>query len=113
MDEKLKINVYDENDNVIKTAEAQVVDLRFGTIRRLMEVLKVDDINDTSELLKTVYKAWNQITKILEKAFPDIKDDDWDNVKLSELVPVLMIILKSSFVQMLTIPTDSKNLTAE
>lgn len=113
MEDKLTINIYDENDDIVKTAEAKVVDLRFGTIRRLMEVLNVDDINDTSELLKTVYKAWNQITNILEKAFPDIEDDDWDNVKLSELIPVLMVILKSSFVQMMTIPTDSKNLKAE
>ena len=113
MENKLVINVYDDNDNIIKTSEAQVVDFRFGTIRRLMEVLKVDDINDTAELLKTLYKAWNQITNILEKAFPDMHDDDWDNVKLSELLPVLMVIMKSSFIQMMAIPTDSKNLTAE
>ena len=111
--EELKINVYDENDNIIKTSEAQVVDLRFGTIRSLMELLKVDDINDTAQLLKTVYSAWAQVTKILEKVFPDMEAEDWENIKLSELMPLLIVILKSSFAQILTIPTDSKNVTRE
>ena len=110
---ELKINVYDENDNVIKTSEAKVIDLRFGTIRSLMELLNVEDIDDTAELLRTVYKAWNQITAILGKVFPDMEDSDWDNIKLSELLPILVIILKSSFVQILTIPSDSKNSIAE
>lgn len=107
--DNLKINIYDENDNIIRTSEAQVIDLRFGVVRRLMELLKVDDINNTAELLKTVMGAWNQLTTILNKVFPDVTDEDWDNVKLSELIPVLMIILKSSFVQMLAIPADNES----
>lgn len=111
--ENLKINVYDENDKVIKTSEAKVIDLRFGTVRSLMELLNVEDIDDTAELLRTVYKAWAQITAILGKVFPDMQDEDWDNIKLNELLPILVIILKSSFVQLLSIPNDSKNLKAE
>lgn len=111
--EKLELNVYDENDNIVKTSEAQVIDLRFGTIRSLMELLKVDDINDTAQLLRTVYGAWTQITGILSRVFPDMEEQDWDNIKLSELMPLLVIILKSSFAQILTIPTDSKNVTRE
>jgi hypothetical protein len=38
-----------------------------------------------------------------------MKDEDWDNVKVSELIPVILEILKYSFTQMLSIPTDSKN----
>ena len=107
--ENLKINVYDDEDNVLKTAEAKIVDLRYGTIRNLMELLNVEDINDTGELLKKVYSAWGEVTKILTRVFPEMEDGDWDNVKLSELMPILVIILKSSFVQMLSIPTESKN----
>lgn len=107
--DKLILNVYDDKDNVTKTSEAQLVDLRFGTIRSLMELLNVDDINDTSQLLKTVYGAWEQIITILGRVFPDMAEEDWENIKLSELLPILVIILKSSFVQILSIPNDSKN----
>lgn len=107
--ENLKLNVYNDNDEVIKTAEAKFIDLRFGTIRSLMELLNVEDINDTSELLKKIYSAWNEVIKILSRVFPEMEEGDWDNIKLSELIPMLVVILKSSFVQMLAIPADSKN----
>jgi hypothetical protein len=107
--DKLILNVYDEKDKIIKTSEAQLVDLRFGTIRSLMELLNVDDMNDTGELLKTVYGAWSQIIAILGRVFPDMTDEDWENIKLSELLPILVVILKSSFAHILTIPNDSKN----
>lgn len=109
MEETIKLNVYDENDNIIKTVEAQFVELRFGTIRGLMELLNVENIDDTGELLKIVYQAWDKLTSIMNKMFPDLNEDDWDNLKLSEVIPVLLRILRTSFVQILSIPTESKN----
>lgn len=109
MGNKLILNAYDENDNVTKTCEAQVIDLKFGTIRSIMKLLNVDNIEDTTTLLNTVYGAWDQLTQILSGCFPEMEDDDWDNVKLNELLPVLVEILKSTFAQILTIPKDSKN----
>lgn len=105
----LILNVYDDENKIVKTSKAELVDLKFGAIRRLMKLLNIDDINDTAELLKTVYSAWDQLTKILNGCFPDLSEDDWDNVKVSELMPALMSILKYSFTQMLTIPVDQKN----
>ena len=106
---ELKLNVYDDENNVVKTATAEVMELKFGSIRSLMKLLNIDDINDTAQLLKVVYGAWEQLTKILNSCFPDMTDEDWDNVKVSELVIVLVAILKYSFTQMLSIPADSKN----
>lgn len=110
---KLTLNIYDEKDNVIRTEEARFIDLRFGTVRSLMELLNVENINDTAQLLKTVYSAWDQVTGILSKVFPDMTEDDWENVKLSELMPLLVGILKGSFVEILAIPTDQKNAARE
>ena len=106
---ELKLNVYNDENKVVKTATAEVMELKFGSIRSLMKLLNVDNIDDTAQLLKVVYGAWDQLTKILNSCFPDMTDEDWDNVKVSELVVVLVTILKYSFTQMLSIPTDSKN----
>ena len=105
----MKINVYDDNDNIVKVAEAKVIDLKFGTIRSLMELLNIDSVEDTGELLKTIYGAWDQIVAILDKCFPTREYGDWENVKLKELVPVLVEILKFSFSEILKVPKDSKN----
>ena len=106
---EIKLNVYDEKNNIVKTSTAEVIELKFGPIRKLMKLLNVDDINDTAQLLTAVYGAWDELTKILNKCFPDMTDEDWDNVKLQELIPALVAILKYSFSEMLTIPTDPKN----
>lgn len=109
----MKLNVYDDNDNIVKTCEAQAVDLKFGTIRSLMKLLNVEDIQDTAALLKTVYGAWEQLTKILNSCFPEMEDEDWDNVKLTELMPILVEIMKSAFTEILKIPNDPKNMKGE
>lgn len=107
--EKITINVYDEKNEIAKTCEARIVDLKFGTIRKLMNLLKIDDIDNTSELLKVVYSAWDEITVVLNQCFPDMEDSDWDSVKVNELLPVIVDIAKSAFAEMLTLPTSSKN----
>lgn len=103
------INVYDNDNNVIKSCSAVDASLKFGAIRSIMKLLKIDDINDTGALLKVIYDAWEQLTAILNQCFPDMAEEDWDNVKLDELVPVVVGILKVSFGKILTIPSDSKN----
>ena len=109
MNTNLEIKVYDEQGNVKKTCVAEMVDLEFGAVRSIMEILNVESVNNTADLLKTVYGAWNQLTAILSKCFPGMEYADWDHVKLKELMPILVMILKYSFAEILTIPKDPKN----
>ena len=108
-DKKLTINVYDDEGNVIKTCEAVSVKLKFGAIRSLMELLNVENIENSTELLKTIYSAWEELITILNKCFPEMEYEDWDNVELNELIPVTVDILKYSFGEILNIPRNSKN----
>ena len=105
---ELKITVYDDNDNVMKECTAQTVDVKFGQVAAIMELLDVEAMDNSMELLKTVRKAWKQLTRILSKIFPDMEDDDWENVSVKELLPVVVVIIKDSIAEMLAIP-KSKN----
>ena len=100
------LNVYDVEGNVIKTVEAENLDIEFGHIRSIMRLLDVDNINDTWALLKTVYSAWDKLTEVLSSVFPDMEDEDWEHVKIKELVPELLQIVRDSFAEILTIPTE-------
>nr|DAS45615.1 MAG TPA: hypothetical protein [Caudoviricetes sp.] len=106
---KLSLNVYDEKGEIKKTCEAQTVDLEFGTIRALMKVLNVDKMNDSAELLSILYGAWEQVIEVLNRCFPDMEQEDWEHVKVKELLPIVLSILKTSFAEILSIPKDPKN----
>ena len=105
---ELKITVYDDNDNVMKECTAQTVDVKFGQVAAIMELLDVESVEDSIQMMRMIKKAWKQLVRILSKIFPDMEEDDWDNVSLKELLPVLVMILKDSFKEMMTIP-KSKN----
>ena len=105
---ELQITVYDDNDNVVKKCTAQTVDIKFGQISAIMELIDVENIENNAELLKTVHRAWKQLKKILGKIFPDMTEEDWDYISVKELLPVVLAILKDSFREMMTIP-KSKN----
>ena len=105
---ELKITVYDDNDNVMKECTAQTVDVKFGQVASIMELLDVESVEDSLQLMRMIKKAWKQLIKILSKIFPDMEDDDWNNVSLKELLPVLILILRDSFKEMMAIP-KSKN----
>ena len=100
-------------DGQERIATAKVVDIKFGTVRKLMQLVKVDDIDNTYDLLHAVMEAWDEIKIVLAEIFPDVTEEEMDSVKLSELIPSVMLVLKQSFAKVLTIPSDSKNGRAE
>ena len=108
MNEELKITVYDDNGKEVKQCEATPINFRFGTVRNLIKLLQIDNTEDTYELLKLIYESWEELTKLLSECFPDMEYDDWENVELKELVPIVYAILKYAFGEILTIP-QSKN----
>ena len=106
----LVLKIYDESGKtIIKSYESTTYDLMFGTVMNLMELLKIEEIDNQMEMLKTIHKAWDEIKNVLSKVFPEVTEDDWKHVKVKELLPIIVEIAKFSVTEMFTIPTDSKN----
>lgn len=106
----LTINVYDDQGKeVVKTCKSNTYDLMFGTVMTLMELLKIEELDDKIQMLKTVHGAWDEIKNVLSDVFSEMTDDDWKHVKVKELLPVIIEIAKFSVSEMFSIPTDSKN----
>lgn len=106
---ELKINVYDEDDNIVKTCTAELIDIKFGQISAIMELIDLDEIEDSYKLLKNVRKTWKQLKKILSRIFPDMTEEDWEFVSMRELLPVIVITLKDSAVEIIKNIPKSKN----
>lgn len=103
------LNVYDSEDNIVKQAEATPVTIKFGAIRKLMKLLKVDNIENTFDIISVVSDVWDELTTILVKCFPDMTEEDFDNVKLDELIAAVIAVLKLSLAKLGQIPSDEKN----
>lgn len=103
----LVLKIYDDSGKtVVKSYESKTYDLMFGTVMKLMELLKIEDMDDQLEMLKTIYGAWEEIKTVLEGVFPEATDDDWKHVRVKELLPMILEIAKFSVTEMFTIPTE-------
>jgi hypothetical protein len=103
----LILKIYDDSGkNIVKSYESKTYDLMFGTVMKLMELLKIEDMDDQLEMLKTIYSAWEEIKTVLAGVFPGATDDDWKHVRVKELLPMILEIAKFSVTEMFTIPTE-------
>ena len=107
---ELTLNIYDKTGrNIIRTAKADTFDLMFGTVMSLMELLKIEDMDDQLELLKVVAGAYDEITGVLSAVFPDVTETEWKFVKVKELMPIIIDIAKFAVSETFVIPKNPKN----
>ena len=102
------LNVYNDDDKIVKQAEATPTSIKFGAVRRLMKLLKIEDATNTWDILNVVSEVWDELIVLLNKCFPEMTDADWDNVKLEELIPAVLSVIRLSFSKLNEIPQDSE-----
>jgi hypothetical protein len=106
----IKIKVYEDDlKTVKKEVRAELIEIPFGVVRKFMSLFQIKDFNDTSTVLNTIANSWDQITKLLDRIFPEMEEADWDGVKMKELLTVVTAVLKYAFGEMLAVPVDEKN----
>ena len=106
----IKLTIYNEDmETVKKECTANMVKVPFGLVRKLMNLFKVETLEDTTQILNIVMDSWDEVTALLDRIFPDVEPEDWDYVDTGELVRVIYALLKCAFAEMVKIPTDPKN----
>lgn len=108
-DTRLLLKIYDDDDNVIKEVEADIVRIRWGTMNRIFELANIENVEDMNEMLKMVSGAWEAFKKVLGKIFKGMTDDDWDGVYVEDLVPIVYKILMKSFMKINQVTEQEKN----
>ena len=106
----IKLTIYNEDmETVKKKCTANMVKVPFGLIRKLMNLFKVENLQDTTQILEIIMTSWEDVTKLLWRIFPDVTEEEWDYVDTSELMRVILSLIKYVFAEMVKIPTDPKN----
>lgn len=105
--DNITLKIYDKSGkNVVKIYEAEPYDLPFGTVRKLMAIVKIEDMENQAELLKTVAGAWDEILNVLYSVFPECTEEEWDTIKAKEVLSVIIQIAKSAISDIFVIPTE-------
>lgn len=104
---EIKLKIYDnEFKNVEREVTAQKCVISFGTVRKFVKIFKVDDMKNGTEIFETIVDAFDEVTCVLSRIFPDVKEDEWNRVDVNELVPLVIDIAKFIFRGMFKIPTQ-------
>lgn len=106
---EIKLPVKNKKGEIVKEVTAMTPAIYFGTISNLMELLDINDTTSSMELLKKVSTAWKEIVEILSDIFPEVTEDEWKCVRLNDLVPIVLQVIRYTFSEIMTIPSDSKN----
>ena len=88
----LRLNIYN-GKNIEKTYVADEIDIMFGTVEDLLDVIDFDDLNDEKEVVKVVIKTLNNLKPFLKQIFDGLTDDEIKRTKLKELVPLFVDIV--------------------
>lgn len=105
-----KLKIYEKDGKTVKREiEKKEYDLTFGFVMELMELLKISEEETELQILLKMTKAWDEVTRLLDEVFPGVKREEWKSVKVKELVPLIIEILKEGVGIVLEIPGDEKN----
>lgn len=110
---ELKLNVY-KGKQIEKTYTAETYDLMFGTLEDIINIIDLDAFNNTDNaefvgaVAKIIVKGFDQFKPLLKDIFPGLTDDELRRVKVSEIVPVVLDVIKYTFTEMMP-GTNGKN----
>lgn len=89
----LRLNIYN-GKTIEKTYVADEIDIMFGTVEDLLDVIDFDNLNDEKEVVKVVIKTLNNLKPFLKQIFDGLTDDEIKRTKVKELVPLFVDIVK-------------------
>ena len=109
---QLLLNIYDPESKVItKQYKAETVDIMFGTIEDLIEIIDVDKLseNNDTELTKIILLSIKKVKPLLKEVFTGLTDEELKNTKIKELIPLFIDIVKYMFAEISGLGNGSKN----
>lgn len=92
---EIKLNIYDrETKELKKTYTTDSIELMFGTVEDILDVIDLDNLSDEKAIAVTIVKAWKELKPFLKDVFHGLTDEEIKGIKINEMIPVFMDIFK-------------------
>lgn len=89
----LELNIYQRNE-LKKTYTAEGYFLTVGTMEDVLGVLDFEKMEDEKEVAKMIVKACTRLKPIVYDIFPDLTDEDYRLIRLSDLIPLFIQVCR-------------------
>ena len=98
----LKLNIYN-GKSIEKTYVAEEIDIMFGTVEDLLDVINFDNLKDENEVVKVVIATLKNLKPFLKQIFDGLTDEEIKRTKIKELVPLFVKIVTYSIEELKSI----------
>lgn len=107
---QLLLNIYSaETKVIVKQYTAETVDIMFGTIEDLIDIIDVEKLGDNLEWAKVIALSMKKLKPLLKEVFVGVTDEELKNTKIKELVPLFINIFKFMTSEINGMGGNSKN----
>jgi hypothetical protein len=107
---QLILNVYDpETKLVAKQYRAETVDIMFGTVEDIIDIVDVDKLDDNMELAKILIISMKKLKPLLKEVFTGVTDEELKNTSIKELIPLFKDIISFMMSELNGLGNGSKN----
>lgn len=107
---QLVLNIYDPVTKLIsKQYTAETVDIMFGTVEDIIEVIDVEKLSDNMEWAKVIAVSMKKLKPLLKEVFVGVTDEELKNTKVKELIPLFINILRYMISEINGLSGSSKN----
>ena len=89
---KLELKIYKKDKKTVeKTYRANTVELSFGTVRTVMQVIKPEelDLNDEQSVGMALLNGWTVVDPLFSDIFPGMTSEELDRAKLPDMIRVV------------------------
>ena len=107
----LNINIWKNQKEVEKILQCEQYDLMLGTLEDVLKLFKLGDVGselqklDEKAMLQIIVKEYDKIVVLLHDVFPDLLPEDRKKIKVKELIPFFMNLIKYAVGQITSIET--------
>lgn len=107
---QLLLNIYNpETKQIEKQYTAETVDIMFGTVEDLIDIIDVEKLNDNMEWAKVIALSMKKLKPLLKEVFTGVTDEELKNTKIKELIPLFINIFKFMMGELKGLGGGSKN----
>lgn len=95
----MKLNIYNDKDEIIKVYEKDTFRLKFGTVEDIIKVLNVDglktgtDVEVIGLVANLVINSIDTVKDLMKKIFDGLTDEELRNTSVEDMVQVLVDVV--------------------